>query len=319
MKKIVAALLAGLSLFMAPAALAADPVQFSGAASIRYERDIDAKVSGTMSTIKLTGEADLGSGWGFYARLGAQHATEPEVADFNPDAYAADKKTVFGFDQFGFTYKADGLNYKLGRQDVTIGTTALLYSRSDANVGKHFFVDGLTVSGTVGRVDVSAVIAREDNPGDQADNKIYAVRTGFNPTDAWNWGVTLGRYQAKRGSDSIGSTNHWAVDGTYKFGKSSLTAEYTKSNAADDNKAYAATWNYDFDGKTSVYLTGFRVEDYGDMGQQSDFDNGNRGIHYGVSYKLNDADAVDLVYKDQKIIHGGQDNAIFEATVSHSF
>jgi hypothetical protein len=319
MKKGISIILASLTLTMAPVAFAAEPVKLSGDVSVKYERDAasgDPSTSGSMYTLKLKGETDLGEGWSLYARLGAQYATRPSLSDYNvdPAVYGATRKSVIAFDQFGMTHKVDNIVYKLGRQDLTIGTTALLYSRPYTNAGKKNFVDGLTASGTVGIADLSAVVAQEDNPGFQ-DNKIYAIRAGFNPTKNLNWGVTLGRYQ----DSANGSTNHWAVDGTYKFDKNSLTGEYTKSSSSADNKAYAATWNYGFDDKTAVYITGFRVETNGDMGRQSDFDNDNKGIYYGITYKLSDVDNMEVVYKDQKFISNGQKNAKFEATFTHSF
>lgn len=318
MKKTIAIVLTGVSLSMSSMAFAAEPVKLSGDFSVKYERDTargDSTTSGTMHTFKLMSETDLGDGWSLYARLGAQYATQPTLSDYNVDnVYGVDRNWVAALDQFGLNYKGGNIIYKLGRQDVTVGTTALLYSRADSNIGKRTFVDGLTAAGTMGIVDLAAVIAQEDNAGSK-DNKIYAIRTGFNPSQNLNWGFTLGRYQ----DSDDGSTNHWAVDGTYKFGKNSWTAEYTKSSSSIDDIAYAANWNYGFDDKTAVYITGFRVETNGDMGKQSDFDNDNKGIYYGVNYKLSDADGVEVVYKDQKVISSGQKNTKFEATFTHSF
>ena len=319
MKRTIAILLVGVSLSAASSAFAAEPITLSGDISVKYERDSadgDPAVSGAMYSLKLKAEKDLGAGWSLYGRLGAQYATQPALSDYNTDpaVYGPNRKSVAALDQFGFTYEADDVVYKIGRQDVAIGTTALLYSRPYTNIGKHGFVDGITASGTVGIVDLSAVIVQEDNPGAQ-DNKIYAIRTGFKPTKSLNWGFTLGRYQ----DSASGNTNHWAVDGAYKFGNSTLTGEYAQSSANADNKAYAAIWNYGFDDKTAGYITYFRVETNGDMGKQSDFDNGNKGIYYGVTYKLTDADNLEFVYKDQKIISTGQKNTKFEATFTHSF
>lgn len=317
MKKLIIVTLMSMIISTASMAFASEPVKLSGDVSVKFERDTasgDAAAAGTMYTLKLKGETKLGDGWSLYARLGAQYATQPTLADYNGDFYGPDKKSVAALDQFGITKKTDNIVYKLGRQDLTIGTTALLYSRPDSNVGKKNFVDGLTASGTVGAVDLSAAIVQEDNPGTQ-DNKIYAIRTGFNPNKSLNWGLTMGRYQ-----DSVnGSTNHWAVDGTYKFDKSTLIGEYMKSSSSADNKAYAATLNYGFDDKTALYITGFRVGANSDMGQQSDFDNGNKGIYYGITYKLGEADNMEVVYKDQKFISDGQKNTKLEATFTHSF
>lgn len=318
MKKTLAVILAGMFIATAPAA-SAESVKLNGDATVKYQRDTAAgepATSGSVYTLKLLGEADLGGGWSLYARLGAQSVTSPLLADFNiaPGVYGEHKKSVVALDQFGLTYKADKLIYKLGRQDVTVGATALLYSRPDTNIGKKAFADGLTVVGTVGAVDISALAAREDNAAGEYKNKIYAVRAGYSPAENLSWGLTLGRFQGE-----TESTSHWAVDGTYKFGKSSLTAEYTKASSHANNKAYALVLSYDFDGKTSAAITGFRVEESGSMGGQSDFDAGNRGIHYAISRKLSDAASLELVYKDQKTIGGGQKNTSFEAAVSYAF
>lgn len=318
MKKTVAVMLAGMIMATAPVALA-EPVKFSGDVSVKYQRDTadgDPTTSGSVYTLKLLGEADLGSGWSLYARLGAQSVTNPLLADFNidPAVYGEDKKSVAAIDQFGLSYKTDKLTYKLGRQDVGVGTTTLLYHRPDSNIGKKAFVDGLTVAGTVGVVDIAALAAREDNAAGSYNNNIYAIRAGFNPAESFNWGVTLGRFRGE-----TESTNHWAVDGTYKFGKSSLTGEYTRASSSTDNKAYAVVLNYDFDDKTSASITGFRVEEFGSMGGQSEFDANNRGIHYAVTRKLGENTGLELVFKDQKTINGGQKNTSFEATVSYSF
>ena len=318
MKQWIAMLAAGTVLTTSSMALAAEPVKFSGDVTVKYEKDTAEgadDVAGTMSSVRLKGEADLGKGWSLYARFGAQHATQPGLADYNTDpAVYGDKKSVMAIDQFGFTRQAGDMTLKIGRQDVTVGTTALLYSRSESNIGKRAFVDGITATGTMGEVDVTAAFVQEDNAGEQ-DNRVYAIRTGFQKEKPFQWGMTLGRYQ----DSSAGSTNHWALDGTYTAGKHTWTAEYTQSNRSNDNRAYAVTWEYGFDDKTAVYLTGFQVETNGDMGQQSDFDNNNRGLYYGIKHQLSKNNSLELVYKDQKALDSGQKNTKLEATFTQNF
>lgn len=325
-KKVVAMLLAGATLSMTTAAFA--EVKFSGDVSVKYQKDTadgEDDASANISTLKVLGEADLGSNWSFYTRLGGQRISKAGFGDFNTSsaddnyngAYSEDRRSVLTFDQFGFTHAGKDFNYKIGRQDVTIGTTALLYARTDSNVGKHNFVDGITATGKSGIVDLALVAAQEDNAADNADNRVYALRAGYSPSERLNYGVTLGRYQDR--NDGGESTNHWAVDSTYTLGKSSLTAEYTKSNSDSKNKAYAASLGYDFDGKNAASLTYFRVEEFGSMGQQSDFDYGNRGIHYGVTHQFDSTTGLELVYKDQKTISDKAKNTSFEATVTYSF
>lgn len=317
MKKGIAMLLAGLSLFAAPAAHAED-VKITGEVTVKYERDTaqsDPAVSGTMSTLKLNFEKELGSGLSLYTRLGAQYATQPALADFNTAAYAENTRSVAALDQFGLIYKAGGLTYKLGRQDMTIGTEDLLYKRNDEKVGKHALVDGLTVTGQVGAVEVSAYAVREDNEAGNPRGKIYAVRTGYSPTEKLNWGLTLGRYQ----NEAAGSTNHWAVDGKYGFDKHSFAAQYTKSSRSVDNKGYVLNWTYDFNGTTALSLIAFRMEAAGSIGGQSEFDSDNKGFYYTLTHKVSEAANLEVVYKDQQQISDGKNNAKFEAKMSYTF
>lgn len=312
MKKIIPVMLIGLSISLSPVALA-DPVQFTGDITVKYEKDTaDASpnVSGTMSTIRLNAEKNIGNNWSMYARLGAQNATRTELADYNPDAYH-NKKSAVALDQFGFIYKNDKFTYKLGRQAAAVRADELLYKHD--NIGRTKFVDGLSVSGTIGAMDVFALLAQEDNVGSQ-DNKISAIRTGYSSTENLNWGVTLRRFQDQSQNDA----NHWEIDGTYKFGKNSLTAEYTSSSDAD-SKAYAANWNYAFDNKNSAYITGFSVQPNSYMVNQGEFDIDNRGLYYGIVHQLNGVDAIEVVYKDQRTISSGQKNTKFETTFTHTF
>lgn len=305
---------------LAAPVFAADPVTLDGDVAIKFARqrvEGEPSVSGPVYTLRLNGEADLGSGWSLYARLGAQYAKRPSLGDYDTDVvYGEDEKTVATLDMFGLKYKKGGFEYKFGRQDLGVGATSLLYSRADSNIGHRNFVDGLTISGKTGVVDLNAVVAKEDSAGSD-DNRIYAVHAGLQPTEAFNYGVTLGRYDNKLAD--VDDTNHWAVDAGYKLGKHSLTAEYAKSDKNEANKAYAATWNYGFDKKAAVYLTSFRVEANADMGGQSDFDNDNKGLYYGATYQFNDNDGIEVVYKDQKTIEDGKKNNKLEATFTHSF
>lgn len=314
-KKIIATIAAGFFLMTAPAGAA--PLTASGEITVKYARektDGEPAVSGMMYGIRLTGEQELGGGWSLYARLGAQYATRPSLGDFNTDVYGEGRKSVAALDQWGVIFKQDDVTYKLGRQNAAVGVTELLYNRPDTAVGRRSFVDGLSVVGTAGALDIGALIAREDNDG-QRDNKLYAVRVGFSPAENFKLGTTLARFR----DVDTGGTNHWALDGAYGFGKSTLTAEFARSNSAADNKAYAVRWEYDCDGKTALSVTAFRVETNGDMGGQSEFDNGNRGMHYGVTHKLSDAQSIEVMFKDQRLLAGGAKNAKLEATLTHSF
>lgn len=297
----------------------ANPVELSGDLSLKYQRDHEDSESakdGLVSMLTLNAKAKLNENTFLYTRLGAQNVSKTQFREFDTPYYSDGKKEAFALDQFGVIWNKDELTYKLGRQDVTVGATALLYSRPDSNIGQGAFADGLSINGNVGNTEISTFFGREDNYGSD-DNRLYAVRAAYSPNDTLTYGATAARYVNKETGQA--NTNHWAVDGTYKYGKHNLTAEFAKSDSSTSNKAYAVILGYDFDGRAAASITGFRVEEQASMGGCSDFDNDNRGIHYGATYQINDALSLEAVYKDQKQISNGVKNNSTEITLNYTF
>lgn len=314
-KKLIAVLVSGM-IFATVPALAA-PLEISGNVTIKYEADSAANMptqAGTMYTLTLRGEQKLSPNFSVFARLGAQYATNPVLADFDQTTYFDSTKAVVAIDQYGFIYKPGSWTLTLGRQEAIIGTTALLYQRHAENIGKNAFVEGLSVNGKIGAVEVSAIAARENNLW-LANNSLYAIRGGVDLAKNLAAGLTLARYKYYGGDAS----NHWALDTTAKFGKSTFIAEYTQSSLAADNSAYALTWNYDFNGKTALYVTKFRVGANGDMGGQGEFDNNNRGFYYGLMHAFNDRLSLEVVYKDQVLMSDSSKNSKWEVFLRNSF
>lgn len=305
-----------LNVMCAPVALA-EPVELTGEAALKYERDRSAgspAVNGRVFSFTLNATAKLSDKISLYGRLGAQSTSNTLIKDFD-DAYGADKKAVIGLDQFGLTWEQDELVYKLGRQDLTIGSTALLYSRPATNIGKRAFVDGLAVNGTVGDTDVAFFAGQEDSAG-SVDNRLIALRASYSPNDTWTYGATVGRYVNKGAGET---TNHWALDGTYKFGKNSLTVETTRASSSQNNKAHIVKWDYGFNDKLSAFVAAFRVEENGSMGGNSDFDSDNRGLHYSATYKFDDNLSLETIFKNQKKLTTGERNNSLELTLHYAF
>lgn len=316
-KNLFAAALTGAVLLLNQNASYATPIDVSGDVSTKYftsKAEGEDRNSTLVNTLKLHLEAPLTDSASFYTRIGGQSLGKnlDDLKDFNTEAYE-NKRSVIAFDQFGFNLHVSDFDFKLGRQDVTIGQTALLYSRSDSNVGKHNFVDGLSFSGKTGVVDMSGIIAKEDNVDE--DNKLQAVRFGQTINDAFTYGATLAQYQPHDG----GNTKHWALDAAYTTGPHTIFAEYTKSNAAESNSAYAFGWDYAFNERTNFTVTRFKVNENGDMGGQSDFDNGNKGTHYALAHQLDETVALEIVYKDQKELSTSTKNTSLEASVIFAF
>ncbi len=317
MKNIIVAVLAGIFLTAAP--VAAAPVEFSGSASVKYEvvNKPDTPLEpNTMYTITLRGEKKIAPGLSVFARLGMQQVNQPGFSDsdYNLAAYNADTRFVAAIDQYGLIYKKNNWAFKLGRQDIGIGVTTLLYNRSETNIGKDAFVEGLALTGNMGALDISAIFAKENSLW-TPNNRLFAIRGGVNLSKNAGMGVTLAQYQYYEGD----TTQHWAIDGSVKSGKHKLTAEYTQSNKSSENMAYALIWSYGFNDRTTFYLTNFRVEANGDMGAQSEYNNNNRGFHYGITHSFSDALSLEIIYKDQYGLTDNAKNTKFETTLRHTF
>ncbi len=315
MKYLIAAIITCVLFSTAPATAA--PLEINGAATIRYEADSAGNApteGGTTYTITLRGEQPIAKNLSLFARLGAQYASNPGLADFNPAFHGQNTKAVATIDQFGLIYKPNKQRFSLGRQEAIVGNMALLYSRSETNIGKGAFVDGFSFNGSIGAIDISAIAARENNLW-VTNNSLYALRGGYNLSPSLNMGFTWAQYKYH----DANTTHHWATDATATLGKSTVMAEYAQSNSNNENKAYALTWSYNFNEKTALYMTNFRVDANADMGRQSDYDNNNRGFYYGVTHALNDDLSIELIYKDQVLLNDESKNSKIEIWLKNKF
>lgn len=306
----------GISLLPTPV-LSAAPLTVSGNITAKYQSQTSLETpveSGTTYSISVRGEQSIAKNMSLFLRFSAQYATNPQLGDFDVAFQGINTKMVAGFDQFGLIYKPKNFTFILGRQEAQVGKTALLYSRSETNIGYNRFVDGLSVNASEGSFKFMASAVWENNFG-LPNNNYYALRTGYNLSKASNIGFTWAQYKYVAGN----TTQHWAVDATTTLGKNAFTAEYAQSNSAESNKAYALTWDYDFDGKTAFYVKHFRVEANADMGGQSDFDNNNRGFHYGLTHLLSNKLSVEFIFKDQFSLADNAKNSKIEIWLKNSF
>lgn len=316
MKQILVTVIVGLILSNTSVGLAA-PLAISGQTILKHQithTDEPSNETGTMYTFTLRGEQPLNKTTSLFARFAAQYASNRQLADYDFTLNGEERKLVAQIDQYGLLYQTDKRRFLLGRQEAIIGKTALLYSRSETNVGYGKFVDGLSGSVTVNRFEFSGLAARENNLV-LANNSLYSLRAGYNFEKTANAGITWGRYQPH----DADSSQHWALDATFTTGKISWFGEYTFSSASDANKAFVVGFNYDFDGKTALYVKNFRVEANGDMGGQSDFDNNNRGFHYGLTHAFNDKLSLEIIYKDQCSLDDNRKNNTWEFWLTQKF
>lgn len=309
-KRLLAAAIAAMVSLSTGIAMA-NPVQLDGSASYQFRQDkVDGyKDNGSKYTVILNAKTNIEQNLDVYARLGAQGSTVADFADYKTGGnFAAD------VDQFGLAYNNAGFAYKLGRQDATVGATALLYN-DNFMVGKNAFVDGLTVSGKSGVTDLKAIAVQEDNVGAN-DNKLYALSASYSPAQNWIVGATLAKYDNKA---TDVTTNHYALNAAYTTGKATIFGEYAKSDASDQNKAYDMGVSYNLDSNNTIGVGYVKVEANGDIGGHTDFDNNEKGIHYSFNHRVNDNSSVGVTYKANKELGTNIDKSSLRATVNYNF
>ena len=55
------------------------------------------------------------------------------------------------------------------------------------------------------------------------------------------------------------------------------------------------------------------------MGEQSDFDNNNRGFYYGLTHAFNDKLSMEFIYKDQILLADKSKNTKVELWLKNKF
>lgn len=314
MKKVVLLAVAAATVMSSSVAMA-DPVELDGKIAIQYRANTNEEKGNQDAakyTFTLNALSKLNEHFDLYARLGAQYVT---TKGFGNDFAAGDKNGYASIDQWGFIYKNAGVDYKVGRQAVTLGETALLYN-SAPYIGNDKFADGVTATLKSGVTDLKVVAVREARDYNNS-NKLYAVQASYKPAKDWKVGGVVAQYDYE--DPAVKDTTHWAVNAGYTMGKAGLVGEYTKSSADAQNAAHAYGVTYDFDAKNSASVYAFSVSPNGDIGGWTDFDPGEKGIYYGIDHKINKDATFSLFYKDNKSITTDKNNTSFRATMTYKF
>lgn len=315
MKKRLLAAAVAASLTLSLSAALAAPVEFDGEVEVHYQwddHDADGDAEGARNTVILNAKTALTENVDFYTRFTAQRYHGDDItADFN--TRNGTRKSTATIDRFGFILKSDAATYNLGRQGADLGPNALLYSTS-GNIGSSTtLVDGLTADATVGATALNFIAGQETD----TENNVYALHAAYNLNDAWTVGGTLAKYDKDAAGEK--DTNHWGIDTAYTNKNTTYFAEYAKSNANDNDKAFVAGLSYELDDKNSFGLAYAKVEQNGDMGGNTDFDNGYKGLYFSYDHKLTDNTTLSFAYSDLKDVDTDDKYNYVETTVNFAF
>lgn len=310
-KRLLAAAVAASMTLCVGVAMAA-PVEFDGSAEVHYQWDTadgTPDLEGARNTVIVNAKTALDEHVDVYARFAAQRYHGDDIsADFD----TSKGKSTATIDRYGFILKSDSGTYTLGRQGGTIGANALLYS-TDGNIGSYDALDAVSGVVTTGVTELQFLAGKETD----GDNKLYSLHASYQPAVDWTLGATLAKYDKKDGA--YDSSKHWAVDTSYAHGATTYFAEYAKSDADNNNKAFVLGVSHDLDDKNSLSLSYAKVEVNGSIAEKTDFDSGLKGLYFGYDHKLTDNTTFSVAYNDLKQISGSDKSNSLETFVTYSF
>lgn len=320
MKKRLLAMAVAAAITLSVGSAFAAPVQLDGSASYQWRENTEdgaRDTDGGIFIFKINALMNVDKHFDLYARFAAEGLSgkNNDGTALGSDLADPNKSFDAAIDQYGFIYKNAGVDYKLGRQGVTVGSTALLYNHA-GKIGNHIFADGVTITGTAGATNLQAMAVQEDDI-DSNHNKLYALSASYNPAKDWTIGGIVAKYKT-----DADTTNHWAVNTAYSFGNTTAFGEYTKSDADMLDTAYAVGVKYAIDKKNSISVTNFKVELNGDIGKQTDFDNNMKGFSYSYIHQFTKDTGLDITFQDKEYISGANDGkgvTSFRTTVNYSF
>lgn len=328
-KKALCAAIAAAFVLTTAGTVFADPIEFSGKIAYQHRQNTDDGVSdssGNRWQFILNGTApELAKNIDLYFRIGGEKFNGTgSLRDFEVfPGQDADDKTVFALDQFGFNYKNAGWNYKIGRQSSFIGATGIIYDDTGA-FGKHTFGDGITITGKTGATDIKVSAVESDFYG--SSPKLYSAAASYNATKDLTVGGTFARVTDAPHTNAGKDLNIWAVNAGYNLSdKVNVYGEYAKSNADDNDKAYAFGGTYSIDKKNTFWTVYSHVEKGASYAsepegvQATTFDYGRKGMYYGVDHQFDKTTSLSLFYKDMKDLDDGDNHTSFRTTVSYKF
>lgn len=296
----------------------ANPVDVTGNASIQYRDDSVGNIGdkGTVNKITVDVKANLNDKFSVYTRIFSEGYTTNNgyVADFRSNQY--DGKYATGIDQFGVIFKEKGVNYKLGRQGIALGSTGLLYD-SSSKLGKYNFIDGLKVDGKVLGTDVTAVVAEEQMQSYTTveHSKLYAL-SGTKTINDLTLGAVAVRYVDPTG---LKTRNDYAVNSAYKIGKSTIYGEVAQSTAVDQNLAFDYGVKWAFTPKLYGFVENYKVEANGDIANNTTFNNNKQGLHYGVGQSLSQTTFLMVDVYNNKALDTKVKDTSFRTTLNINF
>lgn len=308
-KQILMTLIAGLFMSATGTALAAEDfsheIKIDGSiiTQWRSQRDTnggpdrpDRTRNGFKALFTLNADAPVNEKFDIYARM-TYETLKHDWGTFMADYVNSTSQNNAAIDAYGIKYKNAGYTYTLGKQYLTFGQ-GLVYD-DDGNVGNYTAPYALNVKGKVGVTDISVMLAKTSYQDNLSNDKLYAVQGSYDINSKTNLGAmfahaSYGNSTATYYSLPKTSVNYASIFGTYKLSdKANVSAEYSQATAEADKTGFQTTLNYKFDGKNSLGIGYYYIEDqanildYNIAGMTTGLINNGKGYLISFKHKVN--------------------------------
>lgn len=265
-KGLALALAAGVIMSTGTAFAAENGLKVDGSVQIQYRDDEKTFNDGSKQTSngfretfvlnanqKITDNLDL------FARFTYQNlaAGVNGTGDYIKDDYNG------GIDSFGLKLKQGSWNWTAGEQGFTIGGQGLIYD--NGFIGKYSNPYAIIGNGKLGLVDTTVFYARTHYQKGYDQDNFAGAQFSYGISDAAKVGVFYTKWNAGTSSEvkfGYNNLNFYGIDYNYQIDKKlGFAAEYAKSSASNNNKAYIAGFDYDATGNDNLAAKYYRSED----------------------------------------------------------
>lgn len=246
--------------------------KFSGSINTQFRNDdrtnnfdgsSNVNASGLKTTITLNMEKALTENLALYSRFTHQSFNNKTAKEYQADWVDEDYNTAI--DAFGLKYNNAGVNYVVGSQALTLGTTGILYD--NGFLGRHALPYALKIDAKAGATNLTAVYAKTNYQDGVDNDKFYYLQGQYAVNDKANVGAFFAHAAYGNNTKNLivnqdDSINYYGINTSYKLtNKLNFVAEFIKSDADRDDKGCLGGFTYAADNKNTFGASYYHVGD----------------------------------------------------------
>lgn len=261
----------------------------------------------------LNMKAPISDKWNAFARFSAQNAQNPGLfsADFAALKYGGKDQGTY-FDRWGVTYTEGPTRVTLGRQDLVIGASGLLYD-TRAYVGDTS-VQGIRAMSKIGKLSWDLAVAGQREQ-DKISGRIYSPNLrSMSLQYQLSSQFALGAAYVRQTFDGTDWANRF-TDASITYtppGKFKLIAEKVTTSIetlpvpATSPSSWGITGQYRFDKKNLFTVRRHNTEARADISSRNTYPSLGNGWFFDYTYRLDKNLSVDAIYADRVMYTPGR-------------